>query len=91
MEISRGDLSKEKGTGDFKDDVSLREMHSLKAQKQFSPLLFLSKIYRGLTVAPHGDGFFLKESRIQRINLWCRPYAWYSTHSFSSWINCHKL
>ena len=43
------------------------EMNSLKAQKHFKPLFACQKIYRGLTVAPHGDGFFLKESRIQRI------------------------
>ena len=47
MGISRRDLIKGKGTGDFKDDASSREMHSLKAQKKFSPLLCLSKIYRG--------------------------------------------
>ena len=64
---SGGDFIKGMGTRDFKDDVSSREMHSLKAKKQFSPLLFLSKIHGGLTVAPHGDGFFLKESRIQKM------------------------
>ena len=43
------------------------EMHSLKAsQNILAPYLF-TKNYRGLTVAPHGDGFFLKESRIQEI------------------------
>ena len=51
----------------FKDDVFLEEMHSLKARKQFSPLLACQEIYRGLTVAPHGDGFFLKDSRIQKM------------------------
>ena len=60
-----------------------REMHSLKAQKNFSPLFSCQKIHRGLTVAPHGDGFFLKESRIQKINLWCRLDAWCLTHPFS--------
>ena len=58
---------KEKGTGDFKDDVFLEEMHSLKAQKHFSPLFACQKLIGGLTVAPHGDGFFLKESRIQKM------------------------
>ena len=65
MGISRGDFIKgPKAQGGFKDDVFLGEMHSLKAQKHFSPLFSCQKIYGGLTVAPHGDGFFLKESRI---------------------------
>ena len=38
-ENSGEDSSKGKGTGGFKDDVFLEEMHSLKAQKHFSPLL----------------------------------------------------
>ena len=58
---------KGKGTRDFKDDVFSEEMHSLKAQKHFSPLFACQKFIGGLTVAPHGDGIFLKESRIQKM------------------------
>ena len=58
---------REKAQGDFKRDVFLEGIHSLKAQKHFSPLFSCQKIHRGLTVAPHGDGFFLRESRIQRM------------------------
>ena len=79
----RGFHQRTKAQGGFKDDVFSGEMHSLKAQKHFSPLFAFQKKIRGLTVAPHGDGFFLKESRIQKINLWCRPDAWYLTHPFS--------
>ena len=62
--INRGDfITGKKAQRGFKDDVFSEEMHSLKAQKPLAPCL-LVKIYRGLTVAPHGDGFFLKESRI---------------------------
>ena len=62
--INRGDFIKgHKAQGGFKDDVFLEEMHSLKAQKHLAPCL-LVRIYRGLTVAPHGDDFFPKESRI---------------------------
>ena len=53
-----------KAQGGFKDDVFSKEVHSLKAQKTFSPLFACQNIHRGLMVAPHGDGFFLKESRI---------------------------
>ena len=53
--------------GGFKDDVFSEEMHSLKAQKKFSPLFSCQKIHRGLIVTPHGDGIFLNVSRIQRI------------------------
>ena len=68
MGISRGDfIKRQKAQGGFKDDVFSRELHSLKAQQHFSPLFACQKIHRGLTVAPHGDGFFLKESRIQRM------------------------
>ena len=56
-----------KAQGGFKNDVFSEEMHSLKAQKNFSPPFTCQKFIGGLTVAPHGDGFFLKESRIQRI------------------------
>ena len=42
-----------------------------------APYFACQKFIGGLTVAPHGDGFFLKESRIQKINLWSRPDAWY--------------
>ena len=52
--------------------------------KQISPFLACQEIYKGLTVAPHGDGFFLKESRIQRVDLWCRPGACCFTHPFLS-------
>ena len=52
--------------------------------KQISPLLACQEIYKGLTVAPHGDGFFLKESRIQRIDLWSRPVAYCLAHPFLS-------
>ena len=59
---------RKKVQGGFKDDVFSEGMHSLKAQKQFSPPWFAyQKIHRGLIVAPHGDGFFLKESRIQKM------------------------
>ena len=85
MGISRGDFIKgPKAQGGFKDDVFSREMHSLKAQKKFSPLFACQKNYSGLTVAPHGDGFFLKESRTQKINLWCRPDACCLAHPFIS-------
>ena len=68
MGISRGKFIKgHQAQRGFKDDVFSEEMHSLKAQKHFSPLFSCQKIYGGLTVAPHGDGFFLKESRIQRM------------------------
>ena len=47
MDTAEGISSQGKGIGDFKDDVSPGEMHSLKAQKQFSPLLCLSKNLQG--------------------------------------------
>ena len=43
MGISRGDFIKGKGTGDFKDDVSSGEMHSLKAQNNLSPCFACQK------------------------------------------------
>ena len=67
MGVNRGGFIKGRGMGGFKDDVFSEEMHSLKAQKHFSLLFACQKIHRGLTVAPHGDGFFLKESRIQNM------------------------
>ena len=66
-EDSGDGLSKDKAQGGFKDDVFSGEMHSLEAQQHFSPLFACQKFMGGLTVAPHGDGFFLKESRIQRM------------------------
>ena len=67
MEIRRGDFVKgHKAQGGFKDDVFSGEMHSLKAQQHFSPLFSCQKFIGGLTVAPHGDGFFL-DSRIQKM------------------------
>ena len=56
-----------KAQGGSKDGVFSEGIHSLKAQKSFSPPFSCQKIHRGLTVAPHGDGFFLKESRIQKM------------------------
>ena len=48
MEIIKGDFYKgKKAQGGFKDDVFAREMHSLKAQKHFSPMFACQKIYRG--------------------------------------------
>ena len=68
MEISRGDFVKgQKAQGGFKDDLFLGEMHSLKAQQHFSPLFSCQKFIGGVIAAPHGDGFFLKESRIQKL------------------------
>ena len=44
MEINRGDFIKgQKAQGGFKDDVFSEEMHSLKAQKHFSPLFSCQK------------------------------------------------
>ena len=51
---------------DFKEDGFSGERHSLKAPKQSSPSLLVKNFIGGLTVAPHGDGFFLKESRNQK-------------------------
>ena len=51
---------------DFKEDGFSGKRNSLKAPKQPSPQLACQEFHRGLTVAPHGDGFFLKESRDQK-------------------------
>ena len=48
MGISRGDFIKgQKAQGGFKNDVFLGEMHSLKAQKHFSPLFACQKFMGG--------------------------------------------
>ena len=68
MGISRGDFIKgQKAQGGFKDDVFSGDIHSLKAQKHLAPCFLVEKNHRGLTMSPHGDGFFLKESRIQKV------------------------
>ena len=55
----------------------------------FSHLFVMPKFYRWLIVAPHGDGIFLKVSRISEIIFGSRPESdpW---PSFSSFINCYN-
>ena len=64
----------------------------LEDSTMIQPPIFLSKIFIwGLTVAPHGDGFFLKESRIQELISWCRPDACCLNHPFFLQISCHNI
>ena len=50
---------------DSKEDEFSGERHSLEAPEQTSPQLACQEFHRGLTVAPHGDGYSLEESRNQ--------------------------
>ena len=72
----------------FKNGRFSMKMFLLKTWKPFSHLFAMPKFYRWLTVAPHGDGIFLKMSRISDIIFGSRPDAWYLT-IFSSLINCY--
>ena len=59
--------------------------------EQTIPLLSSQEIYKGLTVAPHGDGFFLNGSRIQRNRSleYARCLLLYT--SLLSLISCHNM
>ena len=50
---------------DSKEDEFSGERHSLEAQNNLAPSLLVKNFIGGITVAPHGDGFSLEESRNQ--------------------------
>ena len=58
----KGNIGRLQGWCVFKGNAFLEG-----SQNNLAPCLHCQGIHKGLIVAPHGDGFFLKESRIQRI------------------------
>ena len=87
---SEGSLKDRGYSGGFKNDRFSKEISLLKAQKHIQPPVCLTKFYRWLTVAPHGDGIFLKVSRILENNLWKQARCLVLDTSFSSLISCYK-
>ena len=68
METAVRILQRAKDTGGFKNGMFSGKNVFLEGSKNNLATCFLVKqFHRWLTVAPHGDGIFLKVSRIQRI------------------------